>query len=331
VKEARFVVPYDALNRGAWHLYGCYNDPYCMPRRVRHWVATATANGLTPFLVLGPSEHNHYAPAVSGGPNSFASSFENFVNYFKNVHEWAADNEPDRHGNPTQHNPRLAARYLMEARAVLHALHRPDTLVAGEFSAINATSVAPGGFFWLYNNELQRADYNPAIWSLHAYKDVMDRTTTETQLLLAAISPQSKVDLTEEGVILHGVRGLDGHPKLQRAAAADILRLSRLSTQINIVYYYQALPPYGGWDTSLVDHLGRYRPAFCVLVSWPANYCTGSSIARVASVSHKKSSHRRLTLVAHRAVFIPPAQPSRRLGREHASAPRVGHVIGAGR
>ena len=276
VTEARLVVPYDVLNPGATWRYGCNTNPDCQPVRLRTWVTTAESAGFRPFLVLGPSEVSSHAPSVS----SYTASFKRMVEAFPSVHKWGAWNEPDTSSNPTRHRPKLAADYWIAGHRALSDLNRPDQLVAGEFSVINRAAVQPRGYFSQYKKEIERQGLEPYVWSFHAYTDVIERSTRETRLFLSVTPSWTSVDLTEEGVLLHPYGVVDGRAGLQRQAARTFLRLASLSPRIIGADYYQALPKPGGWDTSLVDQKGRYRPAYCVLTRLPASNCTGSSLAQ---------------------------------------------------
>jgi hypothetical protein len=167
----------------------------------------------------------------------------------------------------TRASPEVAGGYFADIRSLCAV--RGCTPVAGEFAD---RPISPD-FLRRYLSSIPAPA--PAVWGWHAYEDAWDRgrdaSFPRLRTLLAAITPQAEVWLTEQGgIVRRHIPGDDGRTEQSaKTAAADLGFLlagaPAADGRIKRFYLYQWLGEAAPrWDSGVIAPGGRTRVAYCV-------------------------------------------------------------------
>jgi hypothetical protein len=132
------------------------------------------------------------------------------------------------------------------------------------------------------------------VWGLHNYLDANRFRTDGTKAMLRAV--KGKIWFTETGGLVRRANhsSIRFPDSAQHAAKAVkwVLRLTRLSSRIQRVYFYHwaPAPAVNGvaapWDSALTDPKGRPRPAYKVL----RNYVRKAAARRAQHAAQQAQS-----------------------------------------
>jgi hypothetical protein len=244
IRHARLAVPWDVLTV-RWQ-----RD------ELDGWLAAARSAGVEPLVGFGHSRvHRRSLPT----PERFRYEFRRFRQRYPWVRTFATWNEANHCGEPTCHRPQLVAAYF---RALRRECETCRVAAAEVLDMPNMVS-------WV--NAFQRhLRYRPQLWGLHNYVDANRLRTTGTSALLRVTRGQ--IWFTETGgIVRRRNRAKVGFPESAAHAAKATRwvfdRLVPLSDRIKRVYLYHwntsSTPE--NWDSALVNHRGRPRPALTVV------------------------------------------------------------------
>ena len=232
-------------------------------RDIDTWLRAARRAGVTPLITFARSrvaERRHLVPP----PAQMQRAFRAFRARWPWVKDFAASNESNHYGEPTGRRPQLAARYYL---AMKRSCPSCRILAADLLDFPNMVS-------WV-RQFVKHAKEQPRYWGLHNYLSANRFQLARTRELLLATT--GEVWLTEVGgLVKRRTEDQAGKAKLKegRQHAAQVTRfifqrLARLSPRIKRVYVYHwnSSSPADTWDSALVGHDGRPRPAFNVLAS----------------------------------------------------------------
>lgn len=246
VRQARFVVPWDAMDGGFQR------------DELFAWLRGARAAGVTPLLSFGHSRRAG-REKLRPSPKAFQRQFRRVRANFPWVREFVTWNEPNHCSQPLCRDPELAARYF---DAITRSCPRCTILGAEVLDTPNMRS-------WVKRFRAA-ARFEPRAWGLHNYVDANRFGTRGTRALLKAT--RGEVWFTETGGIVKR-RTLVKIPFEESPEhAAEAMRwlfdrLIPLSSRVRRVYLYHWNPagPADAWDSALLDAEGRPRAAFRVV------------------------------------------------------------------
>jgi hypothetical protein len=243
VSQVRLLVYYDlVLNRDF--------------RRYDAWMAAAHARGADVLLTI-----NHHSADHPRLPS--VAQYRRVVRILRARYPWvtamSAWNEANHPSQPTQRNPKRAARYFHAMRDECPACR----VVAADL--LDSANMLP----WLA--AFKRHARRPRLWGLHSYQDAnhfRPLHATGTARFLAAT--RGEVWLTEAGGIVRFGRSYAGGRRGERRAARAMRRtfvLARSSPRITraYLYHWSADRKFLTWDSALVGPNGRARPALGVV------------------------------------------------------------------
>jgi hypothetical protein len=251
VRDVRLNVGWDAL-RIRWQR-----------QQLDQYMAAAEEAGARVLLSLSRSRQ-HSRRKILPSVSRFRREFLAFRARYPFVKSFVTWNEANHCSQPLCHKPKLAARYYNAIRAACTAC----TIVAAD---VLDNRDMPA---WLQAFH-REARGTKRIWGLHNYLDANRFRTTGTRALLEAVPGQ--VWFTETGGVVkrRNSSQVPFRESTSHAAKATrwVFRLARLSPRIKRIYFYHWAPAREidwTWDSALVDHLGRPRPALRVLEDWLA-------------------------------------------------------------
>jgi len=233
--------------------------------RVEGWLAGARAGG---YDILAT-----FARASRPGRPPSAAAYGRFVRAFVRAHPYIRRYSPWNEQNLcTQllcRNPGLAAAYYKQvARACPRcSVVGADLVVA---PPLRGRLIEAG----VYGRQMMAYGVRPKIWGFHNYTDANRFQTTWTRKAAAALP--GELWFTETGGMVHRPPSKGVKPPGYRYPAsvsqqARAIRylfgpLARVSRRVKRIYVYQwfAGPP-KGWDSGLVDHRLRPRPALATV------------------------------------------------------------------
>lgn len=194
---------------------------------------------------------------------------------------YSAWNEPDHPMFTLQpgYGQRVAARRAGKYWSVITGIVGAERSLAGEFSDQDLPTLLA-----LRDAFVEGAGgLTPAVWALHAYRDLTAPVAEVERGFAAAVAP-SPVWQTEVTPRLSGRRGLSGRPTAQRRRGAA-LRARLTESQAPLILYLLTPPPpptsggEDGWDSAIADRAGRARPFICGLADLAPERCTGNADA----------------------------------------------------
>jgi hypothetical protein len=243
VKHSRLALAWD------WN-----RDPYSLAL-TDQWIAAARAAGVRPLIAFNRNWREggeRHLPSM----RAYRRSFRAFRGRYPHVRDFSAWNEANHPSQPTFNKPRAAARFYNAMRSSCPTCR----IVAAD--VLDSRTMLP----WIA--KFKRYARKPRIWGLHNYKDANDGGSRHTAALLKAVRGQ--VWLTETGGILRlkphpdskgkGRRHTQSH---QATAVRRVYKLARSNRRIARVYFYEwKARPKNRWDSALIDHRGKRRPAY---------------------------------------------------------------------
>ncbi len=222
--------------------------------RVDRWYAAARAARVKPLLAF-QGFNRHRAPSVA----RYARAARAAMRRWPRIKEWQAWNEANHRSQPVTYNhPRRAARY---ARALERVRCRGCTIVPITLVASNS----PRTRRWIARF-LRVYGKTPRIWALHTYGDVNRFSNTRLATFLG-LHPRGRIWITETGGFARYDRGWRYSLKRQRRATRFAFRQAvRFRSRVDRLYWWewrgQRHPRRAHWDSGLVDHRGKPRPAY---------------------------------------------------------------------
>jgi len=227
---------------------------------VTAWLGAVKRAGITPLITFQHADNNGRAPTKA----QFLRAFLRFRKLFGWVSEFCPWDEATHAGQPTAHDPKLAADYYnaIAAHCPACVVTAPDTLDAdGDIER------------WI-RTFLRTARPYPKIWPFNPYRSASTDDPTQIWRLLSSV--HGEVWFSEVGgvvwwrfdgrLIYHGV----GYAA---RVARNVFKLAALSPRITRVYYYHWRSPGNPhklskkftWDAGLVSVGGAARPALLVV------------------------------------------------------------------
>ncbi|HEY7075518.1 MAG TPA: hypothetical protein VH418_09115 [Solirubrobacteraceae bacterium] len=188
--------------------------------------------------------------------------FRKVYPFLRNIIPWNEANSP---GALTERHPHRAAQYF-------DVVARNCRTCAVTAADVLDTKTMVG---WI--KKFRRSVHvRPRIWGLHNYSGANHLSTRGTRRLLA--NTRGTIWFTETGGVVtrrayHGRHfGKRYRYGIHHAAASTrfALRLSCLSWRVSRIYLYEWQPPFGptGWDSGLLNPIGKPRPAFYAVRRW---------------------------------------------------------------
>ena len=245
MRTARIVVP--------WNVMDSDHDRW----RVAAWLDRARELDVDPVVAFGrtwDARGDRTLPSAA----LYRWSFRRFLAAHPDVTGFIPWNEPNHPKQPTWKRPRAAGRLYNAMRAECPHCR----IVAGDMLD------TPGmtDYTERYKKALRE---RPRVWGLHNYGDAYGRKSTATEQFLRITS--GRLWLTETGGVVRrpeGRVGVSMRRRLRDAAGATrhVLRMATsLSSRIRRVYLYQwRADDAAAWDSALIGHDRRLRPAFRV-------------------------------------------------------------------
>ena len=248
VKQARFVMPWDAMDGGF------------QKQELFTWMNAAKAAGVRPLLSFGHSRRQG-REKLRPTPAQFQREFRRFRVNFPWVTEFVTWNEPNHCSQPLCNRPELAARYF---DAITRACPT-CTILGGE--VLDQPNMAS----WIKRFR-KAGKHEPKAWGLHNYIDANRFETKGTRALLKAT--KGEVWFTETGGIVNRTKKvripLPESPKHAAQATRWLFdMLVPLSPRIRRVYLYHwnSSSTSDTWDSALIDARGTPREAFRVVLA----------------------------------------------------------------
>jgi hypothetical protein len=238
---------------------------------VDDWMSAARRAGVTPLITFARSRihaKRHQVPSAA----QIGFAFKAFRARYPWAKEFVASNESNHFGEPTGRRPKLAAQYYKAMRKAC-----PSCKIAG------ATLLDQPNLVSWSRQFIKAAGEQPKYWALHNYVSANRFQTARTIQLLRAVKGQ--IWLTEVGgLVKRRTPDRKGKAKLKEgiAHAAKVTtyifnELARVSPRISRIYLYHwnAEGPFSTWDSGLIDHTGKPRPAFTALQKFLKGKRTG--------------------------------------------------------
>lgn len=247
IRHARMTVAWDAL------------DSDWQRDEIDRWMSAARAKGVQPLLSFGPSRVNRRNIPT---PSRLKYEFRRFRARYPWARTWATWNEANHCGMLLCNRAKLVASYFRKMRQECPRC----TILAAELLDM------PNMLKWV--KEFRRhSKVEPRWWGLHNYVEANRFQTTSTKKLLRRVKGQ--VWLTEVGGIVkrrtrkkYTVKRIpesQWHAKrVTRFIFRDVTKLSSRITRIYL-YHWNSSSTLDTWDSALISHTGKKRPAFSVL------------------------------------------------------------------
>jgi hypothetical protein len=239
VREARLVVPWDALKVGFDR------------QSVDAWLASAKATRTRPLVSFS---HSRVKPRKLPSVREYKRAFQAFRKRYPWVKTFSPWNEANHQSQPTFHRPQWAARYYNVVRAGC----RGCTIVALDV-------LDQPGMIQYVKAFRHSAKGSPHIWGLHNYRDANRYRNKGTKALLRAV--RGTVWLTETGGIVRFATRWPYNEKRAAKVTKYMFRLARSNSRIKRLYIYSWLGEKRGarFDAGLVGPTGKARPAYYVV------------------------------------------------------------------
>jgi hypothetical protein len=247
------------------------------------WMSAARRARVTPLITFARSRidaKRHQVPSAA----QISASFKAFRARYPWVKEFVASNESNHFGEPTGRRPQLAAAYYKAMRKACKSCK-----IAG------ATLLDQPNLVSWSKKFVKAAGEQPKYWALHNYVSANRFQTARTIQLLRAVKGQ--IWLTEVGgLVKRRTPDRKGKAKLKEGVAhaarvTDYIfnRLARVSPRISRIYLYHwnSDGPVSSWDSGLIDHTGKPRPAFTALQKFLKGKRTGG-IEKLGKGKRKK-------------------------------------------
>jgi Glycosyl hydrolase catalytic core len=247
------------------------------------WMSAARRAGVTPLITFARSRigaKRHQVPSAA----QISSAFKAFRARYPWVKEFVASNESNHFGEPTGRRPKLAAQYYKAMRKAC-----PSCKIAG------ATLLDQPNLVSWAKQFVKAAGEQPKYWALHNYVSANRFDEARTVQLLRAVKGQ--IWLTEVGgLVKRRTPNRKGKAKLKEGVshAAKVTNyifndLARVSPRLSRIYLYHwdSEGPVSSWDSGLIDHKGKARPAFTALQKFLKGKRTGS-IEKLSKGKRKK-------------------------------------------
>jgi len=227
---------------------------------VSAWLNAARLAGISPLITFQHADGGGRAPTQA----QFLADFLRFRSLFPWVTEFVPWDEATHPGQPTAHNPKLAALYYNAIVA-----HCPACLVTAPDTLDSDADVEQ----WI-RAFLKTARPYPRIWPFNPYESASRDDPAAIIALLRSVHGQ--VWFSEVGgIVWWRLRGRLIYNGQAYAAqvTANIFKLARLSSRITRIYYYHWRSPGNPhrlasrftWDAGLVSAGGIARPSLLVL------------------------------------------------------------------
>jgi len=246
IRLARLTVPWDALATD-WQR-----------AELDDWIIRARRARVDPLITFTHSRgagRRRILPSAG----TFGSYFSLFRRQYPWIKTFAAWNEANHCGEPTCRRVEVVVGYYREMRRRCPSCK----ILAAELLDF------PNMADWVREFR-RRAGFDPKYWGLHNYRDANRLQTNNTRRLLEAT--RGRVWLTETGGIVRRANkstvGFNESPRHAAVATRWVFdRLVPLSSRIERVYLYHwnSSSPTDTWDSALIGHDGKRRPAFRVL------------------------------------------------------------------
>lgn len=206
------------------------------------------------------------APSVS----AYKAQFRAFKAKYPWIRQYAVWNEANHVSQPTDKNPRLAARYYNSVRSSCSGSCK-----------LMAADLLDESTLGTYLRDFRRAvSGSPRLWGLHNYKDVNRRQDKGLRTMLETVS--GEVWLTETGGIVKLLPSFPNSPSraasrtrylFQQADKYDRVRAG-LRGKLGRVYYYRWYgdTPSARFDAGLVTADGTPRPALPVFAQYARSH-----------------------------------------------------------
>jgi hypothetical protein len=248
VRHARINVAWDAMNHG-WEV-----------EELDRWMSAAREAGVQPLVSFG---HSRLKRRALPTPERFKWEFRQFRARYPWVTTFATWNEANHCGEPTCHRERLVAAYYRKLRQEC----RRCTVLAAELLDM-PNMLAWAKRFTRYVRRYKMGQ--PRYWGLHNYVEANRFRTTSIKRLLRTVKGQ--VWLTEVGGVVKRrvkkrftvkrIPESKWHAqRVTRFVLNDVAPLSRRITRVYL-YHWNSETARDTWDSALIDHRGRRRPAF---------------------------------------------------------------------
>ena len=250
IGHMRYVVGWDAL-KSSWQR-----------GEMDAWLGEARRTGTDVVVSFGVSRTLERKLAPSR--RAYRRQFLRFRKRYPWIKTFIPWNEANHCSQPTCHRPRLAAAYFDIVRSACTTC----TVVAAD--------VLDHGDMVGWVREFQRhARHRTQIWGLHNYVDANRFRTSGTEALLKAV--KGEIWFTETGGLVRRRYStaipLNESPEHAARAVRWVFKLATLSPRIRRIYFYHWMPAddrKARWDSALIDHRGRPRPALAVIRRWVA-------------------------------------------------------------
>ena len=292
VTTARLVIPYNVfLHSGASERW-----------RLTNWVRGVKADGLQPYITLGPDTKcprtslECYVPSLP----EYRAGIKDLIQNEPGIKLWGAWNEPDLGYYGLHPGEQRAAEYWQIAQYVADHNHCSGCkMIAGEFAFANRYE---GHYISKYKATIiEQHKYHPcpycshsrpSIWGFHDYHDVVYDThefADKFAKFTEERAGKAQIWISEAGVELQSgikTRLGKGDSAMQVESAEDFEHLHEISTRIGRIYYYGYRAPTEEeqadgeaskrlpFDSGLMEaepgphgkSKGEARPAYCILV-----------------------------------------------------------------
>jgi hypothetical protein len=244
IRHARINVAWDALHSD-WQR-----------EALDRWMFAARVGRVQPLVSFGHSRTDRRSLPT---PERFKYEFRLFRKRYPWVRAWATWNEANHCGEPTCNRPRLVAAYYRKMRQEC----RRCTILAAELLDM------PNMLRWA--REFRRwAKVEPRHWGLHNYVEANRFRSDRLRSLLRHFKGQ--VWLTEVGGIVkrrtnkaYTVKRIPESrwhaQRVTRYVLNEVPRLDRRITRVYL-YHWNSSTARDTWDSALIDHRGKRRPAF---------------------------------------------------------------------
>jgi hypothetical protein len=255
--DARYNAPWDTLD-----------DPAQLAL-LDDWLIRARLTKTRPLIGFTHSLRSERLAKTLPTQRRFEIQFKRLRKRYPWVRDYIVWNEANNPGALTAYNPRRAAQYF---DAVTRNCRGCRVVAADVLDTRNMP--------WWVSRFVRNAKNKPKIWGLHNYGDVNGLKVKSTQRLLKLV--KGKIWFTETGgLVSRRLYSPDGKKvlrtyryTLKHAAQSTrhALKLACSSTRVQRVYLYhwQAPRKVTNWDSGLLDHRGKRRPAFYVVKDWLA-------------------------------------------------------------
>jgi hypothetical protein len=239
IKQARLVVPWDALRR---------------PYDTAAADAWLTAARLSRVQALVSFNHSRVSPRKLPSASQYRRAFQQFRKRYPWVKTISPWNEANHNSQPTYRKPKWAARYYNIVRSVCRSC-----------KIIALDVLDQKDMVWYVRAFKRKARGALRIWGLHNYSDTNRFRSSGTKALLGTVRGQ--IWLTETGGVVKFARGFPYNIRRQARATRYMFRLARSNRRIKRLYIYSWKGEKRGarFDAGLVYPNGKPRPAYHVV------------------------------------------------------------------